>query len=205
MKKIFFVALLCLLGKDLFAQKVAVNWNVLRLFESATPSFYVGTELNTPNSERKTLQLSAGYGFWGYDFYIDNTPLAIQTIRWGIEQKYFLYERWKKGYFSYAFEARHSKFVTERWVTNCNTGDCFEEIITYNRIRNAYNLMGRVGYMNSIGKIFYYDLFTGIGLKFTKKTDADGAFSLNQPFKVAHNHYLYPAFSLGFRVGFILK
>ncbi|MFN3316146.1 MAG: hypothetical protein ACK40K_04990, partial [Raineya sp.] len=112
---------------------------------------------------------------------------------------------WKGGYLSYAFEARHMQIISEEWERICESGNCYEQIQNRRLIRNTYNLMGRLGLMKRLGKNFYYDLFLGFGAKFAKKTNTDTFLDFNQPFRVADNHFLYPAFSLGFRVGFILK
>lgn len=209
MKKYFLAAwLLLAVAKSSFSQNFGLNCQFSRLLDFNAPTFVLGAEFNTPRSESKTLQISLGYGGSAVNWETMNAvPFSSITIfRYGIEQKYF-YEanRWNGGYLSYAFEGRNMQMLEDRWVLNCETGDCFEEIKSRRRIRNAYNLMGRWGVEKRVGKIFYYDLFCGMGVKLVKKNFSNENLDINNIYKVSDNHYLYPAFSLGFRVGFILK
>lgn len=203
------IYLFMLIAKPSFSQNFALNWQFSRLFDFNAPTFVLGAELNTPRSENKTLQISLGYGgsAVNWDSWGSNTQFSsVTTIRYGIEQKYFYSDnRWNGGYLSYAFEGRNMQMLEDTWVSNCQTGDCFEEIQSRRRIRNAYSLMGRWGVEKRVGKVFYYDLFCGLGVKLVKKNFSNENLDINNTYKISGNHYLYPALSLGFRVGFILK
>ena len=209
--KIYLFAIWLLFGvaKSALSQNIAVNWHFSRLLDLHAPSFVYGVEFNTPKSKNKTLQVSLGYGATTATESLNlsgREPFSVNTIRYGIEQKYFIDgQTWQGRYLSYAFEARHMQIQFEEWVSNCDSGNCFEEIQKQRQIKNAYNLMGRLGRIRRLGKIFYYDLFLGFGAKLAKKTRASDDLDLNSSYKISENHYLYPAFSLGFRVGFILK
>lgn len=207
-KHTLIVWLLFGVAKSALCQDLGINWHFSRLLDLHAPTFVFGVEFNAPHSQKKTLHASLGYGATAisWEGIERNAFSSVNTFRYGIEQKYFFHkERWNGGYLSYAFEGRNMQMQEDRWVRTCQTGDCFEEIQSERRIRNAYNLMFRLGTMSKIGDFFYFDIFGGFGAKFTKKTGADRGLDLNQTYKIFENHYLYPAFSLGFRVGFILK
>lgn len=206
MKKHILTACL-LLGVVKFGlgQNFALNWHFSRFLDFYAPSIVLGAELNAPYSKRKTLQVSMGIG---RAYALQEQELSSFAFRYGIEQKHFLGESpWLGRYLSVAFEARHLQILTEEWVNICDTGNCFQEIQNQRAIRNSYNLMGRIGRIRRLGNSFYYDTFVGLGAKLTKKTGRTERilFSENIPFEISKNHYLFPAFSLGFRVGFILK
>lgn len=203
MKKIFLLLAFCFSFGLAEAQNFALSWNPLRILDPLGSTIYIGGEMALPKSEKKTLQVSVGFGNWANwlegsfsDFRISPST----TFRYGIEQKYFLEELWQGEYVSAAFEVRTTHRYVDRWQNICETGNCYQQIITEKQIRNTFNLIGRFGTIERIGKHLYLDLFIGGGLKVSRKEGGRTALE-DGYFQIDDNNFFYPSFSLGFRVG----
>ncbi|MCS6795983.1 MAG: DUF3575 domain-containing protein [Raineya sp.] len=192
---------------SIFAQNFALSWNPLRTLDLVGPTFYIGGEKALANSNKKTLQVSVGFGNWEnwVETSIPNNIIQpTTTFRYGLEYKYYFKEQWNGGYVSAAFEARTTHRYVDNWRLVCESGECFEQIFTEKRIRNTFNTMGRIGYFAKIDNYLFLDLFTGAGIKIARKEGGEG-FLFNSLFRLNHNHFLHPAFSLGFRVGIFIN
>jgi Protein of unknown function (DUF3575) len=185
--------------------QVVAKWTMGRIFDPLTPTIYLNAELNPyKNSTKKTLQASLGYGSWSNMTISGFTPTKSNTIRLGLEHRYYFREKFYQKYVSLSLETRNAFFNHEEWETICNTGDCFDQLLEKKSIRNAYSFIIRLGNMKSIGENIYMDYYWGLGIKYAKKTNNQDAV-LDEIYFVKNDHYLFPVFSLGLRLGYMFK
>jgi len=187
--------------------QIAIKWTMLKLFNPMTPSFYFNGELNPyKKSNKKTLQVSLGYGTWGNYSIQEVRPIKTRTGSLAIEHRYYFREKFTQRYISIAAEARNAFFTTENWRSICETGNCYQQLIEERSIRNAYNLVFRIGRMRDIGSNIHFDYYAGFGVKLAKKTGQMSELSeIDDYYRLGNGHYMFPLLSWGFRLGYMFK
>ncbi|MCU0440164.1 MAG: DUF3575 domain-containing protein [Raineya sp.] len=184
--------------------QVIAKWTMLRLFDPVTPSIYLNGEWNAyKSSNKKTLQGSLGYGFWGNLQENERNITQTKTIRLGLEHRYYFQEKFNGRYISVGIETRNAFYDAEEWETVCPTNDCFEQLKSQRFIRNSYSLTFKLGKMRHVGSNIYFENYIGMGVKFSKKTGTNS--EIDDIYILKKDHYLFPMLSCGIRLGYMFK
>lgn len=203
-KRFTLLVILVFLGFSKSDGQIVAKWTMLRLFDPVTPSIYLNGEFNPyKKSTKKTLQGSLGYGFWGNLRENERDISQTQTIRLGLEHRYYFRDKFEGKYIAAGIETRNAFYNSNEWITICPTNDCYEELKEQRYIRNAYSLTLRIGQMKHMGSNIYIENYFGLGVKFSKKVGSVS--EIDDIYALSNNHYLFPMFSIGFRLGYMFK
>lgn len=205
MLRIFFIIFITAGFFSKLNGQIVAKWTMFRLFDPVAPSIYLNGEWNPyKKSAKKTLQGSIGYGFWGNLQENERNISKTRTIRLGLEHRYYYSgEKFEGKYLSIGIETRNAFYDAEEWETVCPTNDCYEELKTQRYIRNAYSLIFKRGKVRNMGSNIYLENYFGVGVKFSKKTGT--ASEIEEIYALKENHYLFPMFSCGLRLGYMFK